>query len=99
MTDSQNRVGRSVVALDLIPEEVIGARLIRGGDLVALDTGTSKATLVLVRPYSLAELHLPPPSHLSAGWGPAICAMTPDEMDSLGDALKAGAAELRQVGS
>ena len=99
MTDSRNGVGRSVVALDPIPEEVIGARLIRGGDLVALDSGTSKATLVLVRPYSLAELRLPPPPHFAVGSGPAICTMTPEEMDSLGDALKAGAAELRQVGS
>ena len=99
MTEPQYRVGQRVVALDPVPEEVVGARLIRDGDLVALDTGTSQATLVLVRPYALAELHLPQPSHLSSGGGPAICAMTPDEMDSLGDALKAGAAELRQVGS
>ncbi len=96
MTEPWNRVGQSVIALDPIPEEVVGARLIRDGDLVALDTGTSKETLVLVQPYTLAELQLPPPPHYSVGWGAAICAMTPEEMDSLADALKAGAAELRQ---
>lgn len=98
MTEPQNHVARSVVAFDPIPEEVIGARLIRDGDLMALDTGTSRATLVLVLPYSLAELHLTPPPRCTVSWGPAIATMTPAEMDSLGDALKAGAAELRQVG-